>query len=383
MKNIASCLALLLSIALCSCDKFTDVHREFIKEGEIIYAPNFDSVAVRAGKDRVDILMRFFNGHNLKQSVVCWNNWKDTLIVNLADYSLKQGLDTIEVSIPLKEGTYSFNIYNIDKFNNRSLVTSVFGSSYGNDFASTIGNRGIKEIKNYASYFEIVWSSAEETLYGNEIRYTDKQTGTETIKLYLGQEAFTKFEFKPKDDLFAIRSVYAPELGAVDFFYSDWSKEYKLDKVKVDRSAWVLEDFSDDDSRLGTMDWGRAKWCFDNDLDSFWQSAEATGSGGLKPFPHWVVIDMNEVRTFSSVEFTRRSAERMKTLSLEIADSYTKGGENNWTKITNDVIFQKEGPATVSAPITDSKTGRYIRVYVTENWANNAIIELRDVQPYE
>ncbi len=52
MKNILNYLSILCILAtVASCDKFTDVHAEYIKGGEIIYAVKPDSIVFVAGSN--------------------------------------------------------------------------------------------------------------------------------------------------------------------------------------------------------------------------------------------------------------------------------------------------------------------------------------------
>lgn len=51
MKRIYGIVAFVVSVlSFVSCDDFMDVHKEYIEDGEIIYAPKPDTIGFIAGK---------------------------------------------------------------------------------------------------------------------------------------------------------------------------------------------------------------------------------------------------------------------------------------------------------------------------------------------
>src|SRR5690606_38843226 len=140
MKTKISKALFALGVILCmsmtiACDNFMDLHKEYIRDGEHVYAPIADSVTVYSGNERSGMKIRYYNGHNLQQSTIYWNNKTDSLVVDLKPHKMSVGYDSIEVNIPdLPESAYSFYIVNYDHFGNKSLEVEAFGNSYGDDF---------------------------------------------------------------------------------------------------------------------------------------------------------------------------------------------------------------------------------------------------------
>ena len=67
MKRIYGIVAFVVSVlSFVSCDDFMDVHKEYIEDGEIIYAPKPDSIAFIAGKERILFFCRTYNSPNVK-----------------------------------------------------------------------------------------------------------------------------------------------------------------------------------------------------------------------------------------------------------------------------------------------------------------------------
>ena len=82
MKRIYSLLAFILCVSvLSSCDDFMDVHKEYIEDGEIIYAPKPDTISFVAGKERILFHCRTYNAPNVKSVDIYWNDGLDSLII--------------------------------------------------------------------------------------------------------------------------------------------------------------------------------------------------------------------------------------------------------------------------------------------------------------
>ena len=215
--------------SMIGCDKFTDIHQDFIDSGEIIYAPKLDSVAVYAGNNRVKVGLWYFNGHHLKSTLIRWNNNQDSMLVNLEEYAIQSGRDSIEVVIPnLIQNAYSFTLQNIDIHSSRSLTTSAFGSAYGEDFQSTLINRRIRNVANHGSEgFAIEWLASEETMVAVEIKYVEENTQLERI-IRRPVESQSNLMVVPYQGRFTYRGLFLPETSAVDTFYTEWSDIIQL-----------------------------------------------------------------------------------------------------------------------------------------------------------
>ena len=93
MKRIYGIVAFVVSVlSFVSCDDFMDVHKEYIEDGEIIYAPKPDTIGFIAGKNRILFNCRTYNTPNVRSIDVYWNDGLDSLIVPV---ELKTGYDSI------------------------------------------------------------------------------------------------------------------------------------------------------------------------------------------------------------------------------------------------------------------------------------------------
>ncbi|MCH5718247.1 DUF4998 domain-containing protein [Niabella hibiscisoli] len=180
-----------------SCDKFTDVHKEFIKDGETVYAVKPDSVAFVSGKQRLKMRLWMVNGINVKEVVVSWNSGADSLVVPV---SFKAGRDSMEVLLTgLEEKSYAFNIYSIDNFKNRSLIYTQFGAAYGSLYASTLVNRRVRQVSLTEAAAVIEWFAGGEGMIVNEIKYISKFSGLDTVLRY--REVPSRLRLMPRPGL--------------------------------------------------------------------------------------------------------------------------------------------------------------------------------------
>ena len=223
MKNIVYkiLIAVIVVISNTSCESYLDIHKEYIQDGERIYAPIVDSVTVFGGNQRVVVKLRYYNGNNLDRTVIYWNDFMDSLTVSLKSYNISKGLDSVEIDIPnLLENSYSFNIINYDVYGNKSLAVPAFGNAYGQQYQSAINNRNIKQKFGSGNQFIIRWSAAPDQLIGTEVKYKNLQN-TEIIEVR-NREDESAYP-RSSNNQFVYRSVYLPEENAVDVFYTDWS----------------------------------------------------------------------------------------------------------------------------------------------------------------
>src|SRR5690606_3791113 len=108
MKQSYNIFMLFLAVFATSCESFMDIHEEYVKDGEIIYAPKADSIQFIAGKGRVQFAFWLKNAPNVKSIDLYWNSMSDSLITPVSPTT---GLDSFYVVVPdLPEGAYTFEV---------------------------------------------------------------------------------------------------------------------------------------------------------------------------------------------------------------------------------------------------------------------------------
>lgn len=347
-------LILMLLSMICSCEDFMDVHKEYIKNGEMIYAPKPDSVAFIAGKERILFRGWMYNGVNVKTIHVVWNDGIDSISIPV---SFKTEMDSIEVMLTnMPERSYTFNIYSIDNFGHRSLVVTDFGSSYGEIYFSSLIDRRIKEISLTDKFGTIEWFSAPDGLVANEVKYI-KTDGTTAVASMPAAEYSMDIDVKA-GTLFEYRSLFIPETEAVDTFYTEWIEypEPFPATYLYDRSNWEVLQVSDETASDG----GGMNTLIDNDLDTYWHSKWDPTA----PLPHWAIIDMESPKKIAFFDiYRRRGNTDTKTVQLFVSNESDPDADS-WIKIGEDV-FTSGDKVTIDA--TAEFEGRYLKIYLPDS----------------
>jgi len=210
---------------MASCDDFMDVHEEYIKGGEIIYAPRTDSTAFIAGKERILFRVWLFNSPNVKTVDLYWNARADSLIIPVTPST---GLDSIDIILPdMGEKSYTFDIRTTDIYGNKSLWDNNFGNSYGSEYVETLMERRFKGIRGLQDGANITFYTGIEGMVRTEVRYETNNgeqkvvstSRTDNLVFCPDAKAGTEFEF---------RSLFIPEELAIDTFALDWKRGDKV-----------------------------------------------------------------------------------------------------------------------------------------------------------
>ncbi len=357
MKKTASkfFLILICTFVIYSCEDFMDIHKEYIKDGEIIYAPKLDSVAFIAGKERILFCGWMYNGVNVETINILWNNSADSVSIPV---EFKNGMDSIEVMLPnMQEKSYTFNIYSIDNFGHRSLIVTDFGSSYSETYISSLINRRIKAISLTDKYGAIEWFSAPDGLVGNEVRYV-KKDGTSAIASVPAEDYNINIEGVKPGSEFEFRSLFIPEEESVDTFYTEWVKHPNPfpETYLYDRSNWEVLQVSDETASDG----GGMKTLIDGDLNTYWHSKWDPTT----PLPHWAIIDMESPKKMTYFDIYRRSGSTdTKSIQLFVSDESDPESES-WIKM-GEGVFISGDKLTIDA-ISDVE-GHYLKIHLPDS----------------
>lgn len=356
MKQSYSILLLSLAVVATSCESFMDIHEEYVKNGETIYAPKVDSVQFIAGKGRVQFAFWLENAPNVKSVDLYWNSMSDSLITSVSPTT---GLDSFYVDVPdLPEGAYTFEVKTTDNFGHSSLYLTGFGNSYGDFFQSSLLNRRVKSFELTASGGIIEWFGATEGQTWTDIRYTMDNGETNTVRLYPGDERIVCPDFK-EGTSFQFSSSFIPEEFSIDTFSVDWEQYEGL--YKYDRSSWSVLEVSDETASDG----GGKNTLLDGNLGSYWHSR---WDGGNIPLPHWAIIDMTSPKKIAKIEAYRRPGNGdAKTIQYFVGPD-PDADATTWTKIGEAEFVSGRDNIEISISNSSSTlTGRYLKLVLPDS----------------
>lgn len=358
-------IILLASILLSACGNHLDVHMQYHDGEQKTYLQQVDTCYAATGYNRIILTLRYKNISQFTKSVVFYNNQKDSTVIDFSNTKIEG--DSIVQEIMLPEGNYDLEIINYNSFNQKSIATDLFVSTYGDNYRTSLNNRVMKDA-NYQSFdiadgFNINWSITPNQYAFTEIKYNDQ-----TVRI--GTENNIQIpNCRPTGDSFVYRTAYLPEATAIDTFYTDWSSpiaiQPKSEFLGFDRSLWKAIAVSDETASDG----GGKDAVIDGDRNTFWHSMWDNGNA---PLPHWVIIDMNETYDIEDIHtFRRQNSSDTKAGYYEICSDYDiDSNTGNWQRV-GSVLF------STTASISDHKlnletpsSGRFLKLTLTESNRN-------------
>ncbi|BDD10529.1 hypothetical protein FUAX_29610 [Fulvitalea axinellae] len=207
-------------LVFASCSEMNDLHQDYLDQGEKIYAGKPDSVYVKGGRERAYLELILTQDQRIKEYVIYWNNGADSVRKTVEKTS---GTDTVGVMIDnLLEGTYLFNSQTIDGAGNRSLKVETTGYTYGENFQSGLSNRRMeRDVWILPGEAMVKFKGNPEKSVSTEFRYTDSEGAPGEFTLSSDDvDAVAQISGKPMK--LEMRTLFLPEEGAIDTFYTDW-----------------------------------------------------------------------------------------------------------------------------------------------------------------
>ncbi|GAP72916.1 DUF4998 domain-containing protein [Candidatus Symbiothrix dinenymphae] len=380
MKKIYISVLAMSLLGFISCDDGMDIHKQYVEDGEIVYAPKVDSMVFRAGKGRILFQGWLINSPNVKTIEVYWNDGVGHRSIPVpASVS-----DTIVVedTIPdMGEQSYAFEVQTTDSRGNSSLKTTGSGISYGALFRSTLNQRrvdvGSPVEVGTDIHIKIPWGIAAENQVQTEIRYT-KLSGVDTTIAASPVDALTTITDATLGSTFEYRSVFRPEPDAVDTFSLGWESVTIDPVILFDKTNWEVIEWSGQNSgyRATTIIDG-----IDNNSNSYWHSEWSPAA----PPPHWAIIDMKTPKDITQI-VTYRASGRVgaKTVQYFVSDDPDPTAAT-WVQIGNDIVFPNNAVPqmlTTYIPSPDpANRKRYLKIYLPDS-NEGVYIQIAEIYVY-
>lgn len=206
----------LIAAGLCvfSCTK-EDGYKKFTKDGEIAYPGKPINVIAQAGNKRVRLRVVLGTDPAITKIKTYWNSRADSLETPV----VRSDADTVNIFVTqhLNEGTNNFEVYTYNNKGDKSIVTNVSGTMFGDSYLSTVptANRSVTSVQVSAYQKAIItWGNALTSEQFIEIKYTDANGVAKTL-LAPSQPVTTVPSYKFGTEI-TYRSLYAPEATAYD-----------------------------------------------------------------------------------------------------------------------------------------------------------------------
>lgn len=154
-----SCLSALLS----GCYGIDDTQKEWTDKGEKTYVGKIDSLQVRSGMNRVEIVG---NTKYLRTATRCSVSYDDTTVTfSITDIVGDDGKARMVID-RLSGGSYYFNVMTYDKDGNKSVPSEVYGVAYGvNDILKETPKRVASFVRKFDGTVDVEWNRASTTYF--------------------------------------------------------------------------------------------------------------------------------------------------------------------------------------------------------------------------
>ncbi|WP_158640551.1 DUF4998 domain-containing protein [Anseongella ginsenosidimutans] len=376
-KTAFRCLGLALAAwGLTACSEMDDTYDDFLEGGEIIYVQGADSLRIHPGYNRIQLSWLALSDPTVTKAKIYWNNRRDSLEIPVQKTA---GVDTMNVMIEnLEERIYSFEIYTYDNEGHSSVPTVGTGESFGDKYKNSLLPR-LTMSALYAEEtdtLEIIWGPVDPTAIAAELAYTDtlgnprilvlptEQTGDDTTWI-------TDYDHSA-EGRFRLRSVYLPHPMSIDTFYTE-AKDIKVygPPTPFDRTGWVATASSYDGRNGRTDRLPGATLDGVNTTGSIWVNQISPQT----EYPHWIAVDMGEVKTETAGVWLGIPAARSDIPSL-VDISISDDGEN-WTIMGRYTVINQAGVQYFDFPALQDT--RYFRVDCLESAGGNVNVVLGEI----
>lgn len=363
-SNINLIISILCLVSLGGCGGMDETFKEFIKDGEIVYAGIVDSVIVYPGRNRVRTSF-YVNDPTVVKARIYWNNRMDSTEVGV--YPLEHPQPYF-VEIPdLKESVYSFEYYTYNEEGNVSMRVDAVARAYGEEYEKSLLETPILESfvsNDKPDDFEIVWGIADKTAVGNEVVYTAKN-GVETVLFVPVESTNTRVAGYKEGTNFRYRTLYLPDPLSIDTFATAFkTKAIKGLPVMYDRSAWTA--YGEDYDRTNPRKPSNA---IDNNPNTIWVMDKTTN------YPHSMWVDMGRELKVGGFSFSQNEKDKPFN-QIELLTSHD--GEN-WETL-GDFYLEIKPEQKLDLPV--EVTCRYFMLMVKSDHAKGTFSSLKEICAY-
>jgi hypothetical protein len=281
-------------------------------------------------------------------------------------------MDTVLVSVPdLAEKAFTFTVYIRDSYGSRSLPETVTSEAFGEIFQKSLSNQFVTRVALTEDGGLISWGRKTSKLAKVEILYQNKN-GQQTLQTVDGipETGYsipnTLLEDPISGSRFSYRSLYVPQYGSPDTFYTIWS-EYSKEfpsMLFLDKTKLKMIDCSSEEPADG----GGYTTVIDDNLNTFWHTS---WRGGNAPFPHWVRLDMIKSRDIAKIDLWRRlNQPDTRDVVIKINENLLPYNDPSWKEMGTLSYSTVIGDDKRTLEITPERviSGRYLLLYLDNSY---------------
>ncbi len=384
-------VVLVFGFLISGCTKMDDTYSDFLKDGEKVYSAKPKKIEFFSGENRIKVQLALVSAPNVNKVTIYWNNRNKSVEWNVEPGSIGDTTFVDGIIDDIEEGRHSFEFVTTDKEGNRSIKVDTVGVVYGDDYISSLKNRGIKSAVSKRGGMEIKWlDTPYETAIGVEVHYKDDQGESFVVDVPL-DEFVTEIMARPLGDSIRYRTSYLPDYKAIDTFYAAYQTIILTPPGPEALDKSLFESYPlPGDAETYPVAYVSLDNIWDDDItgNSWYGTADPAGN------PHWFTFDMGVKAKLTEYTIWQRGV--VSTLSLVYAHANMKkwelwgsndpdadGGWGNWSRLIEsesykpsglpfgevaeeDYEYAKKGDTFTFS--SDIPAVQYMRVKVFETW---------------
>lgn len=247
----------LVSLLFIQCDD--NLYQNYIDEGEKTYLGKTDSLKAMSGIGRIKLKWYVNADPKIEQTVIYWNMRQDSVVKSFIRTVNGKQADSLIIE-NLAEGIYSFELFNRNSKGDRSLISSVQGEAFGDNYIATLNNRLVTSMQVIAydkdkqsSDIQVVWGPRLNGSLGSKISYKKRSTG-EYVEVFAAadQNSTTIYDvgnrLNDEEDMLKITTIYQLA-NSIDLLNTAARKE----QIVVVTASGVRSDYNSSGVLTGTV----------------------------------------------------------------------------------------------------------------------------------
>ena len=255
-KNIKKALivvcSVIMGILIYACSDTSDDYLQYVEGGEILYIGKLEFLTVFPGYNRAQLLGKIPSDPKATEVRIYWNSNKDSLVAPIDRTGGNEVFSTIIDN--LDENIYSFAVRTFDNNGNKSVLSTITGTVYGEGYIATLFNRPILSSSPGDAGLEIIFDTIDTSsgAIGTEVVYTATDDTEKSVFVPISESIVLIPDFKTGTSI-SFRTAYLPQPTAIDIFYTDYDSITPRPTPSLKNAAQPFQATLGSGGRWGTL----------------------------------------------------------------------------------------------------------------------------------
>lgn len=382
IKYIIAAATLVLMAS--SCYKQDDIYKEWVRVGGYDYPAKPMNVSAVIGYNRVFINWEKPMDPAVRTAKLYWDNYSQFVDVNYADYA--DGKVSIEVT-DLEDHSYTFDIVNFDKNENRSLATEITVSPKSESWLVSRTPRTFRPALMVGTDADLTMTKSTDEMLWTQIRYKTTDGKTDDSIVFGPETNNVIMKNVMKGKYFQYRFCYRAD-NCIDSVWTKWSTSADAISYPLNPKRWSVTatkgQVFNENSATKIFDGIKSAGCS-------WLSSRSDATKDI--FPKILSVDTKaaEGEEFTFTHFNIcQSTEGQTYRYVKSFNIYA--GPKAYDPDTKDYI-KDFGMGVISATLgiseaeqmvtaTQGKPGRYLAIAFLDSYSEDNFVCVWELEPY-